>query len=58
MDIILPQVLRYLEGEHGLKVALLAERHARGPDGQRMRSPQLGNKGLWRGAGEPAFKGE
>ena len=26
--------------EH-LKVALLAERHARGPDGQRMRSPQL-----------------
>ena len=24
-----------------LKVALLAERHARGPDGQRMRSPQL-----------------
>ena len=26
--------------EH-LKGALLAERHARGPDGQRMRSPQL-----------------
>ena len=24
-----------------LKVALLAERHARGPDGQHMRSPQL-----------------
>ena len=24
-----------------LKVALLAERNARGPDGQRMRSPQL-----------------